>query len=128
MPFVKGQPRPLNAGRKKGTPNKKTLERMAREDAAKLLEAKALENGLPLDYMLRVMRDPTVEPHRRDAMAKAAAPYLHPQLAAIHHRHANADGTPIAPVIHLTIAPAPVSEASKPKLTHTGPNDDETVQ
>ena len=56
MPFVKGQPRPLNAGRKKGTPNKKTLERMAREDAAKLLEAKALENDLPLDYMLRVMR------------------------------------------------------------------------
>jgi len=49
MPFVKGQPRPLNAGRKKGTPNKKTLERMAREDAAKLLEAKALENDLPLD-------------------------------------------------------------------------------
>ena len=102
---------------------------MAREDAAKLLEAKALENGLPLDYMLRVMRDPTVEPHRRDAMAKAAAPYLHPQLAAIHHRHANADGTPIAPVIHLTInAPAPVSEAPKARLTHTGPNDDETVQ
>src|SRR6516164_653330 len=103
MPFVKGQPRPLNAGRKKGTPNKKTLERMAREDAAKLLEAKALENGLPLDYMLRVMRDPTVEPHRRDAMAKAAAPYLHPQLAAIHHRHANADGSPIAPTVSITI-------------------------
>src|SRR6516225_10204875 len=120
MPFVKGQPRPLNAGRKKGTPNRKTLERMAREDAAKLLEAKALENDLPLDHMLRVMRDPTVEPHRRDAMAKAAAPYLHPQLSAIHHRHANADGTPIAPVIHLTInGPTPVSEAPKPKLTHT---------
>jgi len=85
------------------------------------------EDEMPLDYMIRVMRDPTTEPHRRDAMAKAAAPYLHPQLAAIHHRHANADGTPIAPVIHLTInAPALVSP--KPKLTHTGPNDDETVQ
>ena len=58
MPFVKGQPRPLNAGRKKGTPNKKTLERMAREDATKILEAKALENDFPLDYMLRTMRDP----------------------------------------------------------------------
>ena len=86
MPFVKGQPRPLNAGRKKGTPNKKTLERMAREDAAKLLEAKALENDLPLDYMLRVMRDPAVEPHRRDAAAKAAAPYVHPTLAAVAHK------------------------------------------
>jgi hypothetical protein len=55
---------------------------------------------MPLDYMIRVMRDPTTEPHRRDAMAKAAAPYLHPQLAAIHHRHANADGTPISPTIN----------------------------
>jgi hypothetical protein len=96
--------------------------------AAKAEAAVAGARGeMPLDYMIRVMRDPTTESHRRDAMAKAAAPYL--QLAAIHHRHANADGTPIAPVIHLTInAPAPVSEAPKPKLTHTGPNDDETVQ
>jgi len=37
---------------------------------------------MPLDYMIRVMRDPTTEPHRRELMAKAAAPYLHPQLAA----------------------------------------------
>src|SRR5262249_46295357 len=29
----------------------------------------AATGELPLDYMLRVMRDPTVEPHRRDAMA-----------------------------------------------------------
>ena len=102
---------------------------MAREDAAKLLEAKALENDLPLDHMLRVMRDPTVEPHRRDAMAKAAAPYLHPQLAAIHHRHTNADGTPIAPTINLTInPPPPVSEASKLKLTNEGAKEGEPVQ
>jgi hypothetical protein len=125
MPFVKGQPRPLNAGRKKGTPNKKTLERMAREDAAKLLEARALENDLPLDHMLRVMRDPTVEPHRRDAMAKAAAPYLHPQLAAIHHRHANADGTPIAPTVIVTIMQPP---APKPQLTSVGPKSDDPIQ
>ena len=125
MPFVKGQPRPLNAGRKKGTPNKKTLERMAREDAAKLLEAKALENDLPLDHMLRVMRDPTVEPHRRDAAAKAAAPYVHPTLAAVAHRHVNADGTPIAPTVTVTIVATP---APKPQLTSVGPKSDDTVQ
>src|SRR6516164_1208763 len=107
MPFVKGQPRPLNAGRKKGTPNRKTLERMAREDAAKLLEAKALENDLPLDHMLRVMRDPTVEPHRRDAMAKAAAPYVHPTLAAVAHNHLDAKGKPIAPVITVSLPTCP---------------------
>jgi hypothetical protein len=33
---------------------------------------------LPLDYMLRVMRD--IDPHRRDYMAKAAVAYVHPRL------------------------------------------------
>jgi hypothetical protein len=89
------------------------------------LEAKALENDLPLDHMLRVMRDPTVEPHRRDAMAKAAAPYLHPQLAAIHHRHVNADGTPIGPTVVVTIMQPP---EPKPVLTSVGPKSDDTVQ
>ena len=125
MPFAKGQPRPLNAGRKKGTPNKKTLERMAREDAAKLLEAKALENELPLGYMLRTMRDPTVEPHRWDTMAKAAAPYVHPTLAAVAHKHLDAKGHPIAPVVTVTVMRAP---PETPRLTVKGPEDDETVQ
>jgi Protein of unknown function (DUF3235) len=35
------------------------------------------------DYMLRVMRDETVDHARRDAMAKAVAPYCHPQLASV---------------------------------------------
>jgi hypothetical protein len=99
-------PRPPKAGRKKGTPNKKTLERMAREEAAKLLSKKAYENDLPLDYMLRVMRDPNTDPHRRDAMAKAAAPYLHPQLSAVEHRVANADGSPIGPTVVHRPAPS----------------------
>jgi len=53
-------------GRKKGTPNNEGLQ--------------------PLDYMLQVMRDPTASEVRRDMMAKAAAPYRHPQLAAVAHR------------------------------------------
>jgi hypothetical protein len=52
---------------------------------------------LPLDYMLRVMRDPMVESTRRDAMAKAAALYLHAALASTQVRHANADGSPVGP-------------------------------
>jgi hypothetical protein len=40
----------------------------------------------PLDYMLSVMRDPTVEPARRDEMAKLALPYLHPKPTAIEHK------------------------------------------
>jgi hypothetical protein len=50
-----------------------------------------------MSYMLRVMRDPAVESTRRDAMAKAAAPYLHAALASTQVRHANADGSPVGP-------------------------------
>ena len=53
--------------------------------------------------MLAVMRDPMASEARRDMMAKAAAPYRHPQLAAVAHRHTNADGSPILPTINLTI-------------------------
>jgi hypothetical protein len=36
---------------------------------------------LPLEYMLRIMRDPTVEDARRDKMAVLAAPFCHPRIA-----------------------------------------------
>jgi len=63
-------------GRKKGVPNKVTLKR----------EAEVRASGLaPLDHMLAVMRDETAEPARRDEMAKAAAPYVHPKLASVEH-------------------------------------------
>jgi hypothetical protein len=38
---------------------------------------------LPLDYMLGVMRDPSAQPKRRDAMAMAAAPYLHAKMSSV---------------------------------------------
>lgn len=74
------------AGRKPGAPNKKTAEFV-----------KAVEDAgiTPLEYMLNVMRQepsPDLEPKDRlqaEAMrfeaAKAAAPYIHPRLAAIEH-------------------------------------------
>lgn len=37
---------------------------------------------VPLDYMLMVMRDESQPPERRDEMAKAAAPYVHPRLSS----------------------------------------------
>ena len=57
-------------GRKKGSKNKRTLA----GDAAK-------GGKLPLDYMLAVMRDESVDDLRRDDMARAAAPYLHARRA-----------------------------------------------
>lgn len=61
-------------GRPKGSVNKRT-------------QAFLRNNGgdLPLDYMLRVMRDPEQPAARRDDMAKAAAPFLHAKLQTIQH-------------------------------------------
>lgn len=59
------------AGRKKGTRAKKTVE---------LLEAVTTSGETPLEYMLRVMRDPIASFDRRDEMAKAAAPYVHSKM------------------------------------------------
>lgn len=60
-------------GRQKGTPNKKTVA---------LVEEIAATGETPLQYMLRVMRDTTVDHERRDKMAIAAAQYCHSRLAA----------------------------------------------
>jgi hypothetical protein len=64
--------RRIGSGRPKGAASK------ANEEA----RAKALASGVsPLDYMLGVMRDSSVDDARRDDMAKAAAPYLHSKMA-----------------------------------------------
>lgn len=66
-------------GRKKGTPNKATARR----------EREIAKSGpTPLEYMLEVMRNPKADNARRDDMAKAAAPYVHPKLSSMQHRGA----------------------------------------
>ena len=75
-------------GRKLGTPNRATT--------AVAIKAEVAASGeIPLDYMLRIMRDESVEPSRRDEMAKAAAPYVHPKLAAIENRHGVTEENPL---------------------------------
>ena len=61
-------------GRQKGSRNRATAEARAAAEAIGILL---------LDYMLGVMRDPAADLKRRDAMAMAAAPYLHPKLTAV---------------------------------------------
>jgi hypothetical protein len=61
-------------GRQKGARNRATAEARA------AAEAKGI---LPLDYMLSVMRDANTDAKRRDAMAMAAAPYLHPKVSPV---------------------------------------------
>ena len=84
----RGGQRP-GAGRKKGVQNRINAE--ARQ--------KAIKGGvLPLEYMLQVMRSPKADPTRRDEMARAAAPYVHPRLQQVQHA-----GDPLQPVIFLMI-------------------------
>lgn len=69
-------------GRKKGSPNKVKSKLAAKVEA---MEAAAAAGETPLDYMLRVMRDPTTTHDRRDRLAAAVAPYVHAKLASIVH-------------------------------------------
>lgn len=77
------------AGRPKGAQNKLSAE----------ARAAAVKGGItPLEYMLRVMRNPKAEPSRRDEMARAAAPYVHPRLQVTQ-----VAGDPLQPVIFQMI-------------------------
>jgi hypothetical protein len=72
------------AGRPKGAATTTRKRRIA-ERAAK-------EGITPLEYMLAVMRESS-DVRRRDEMAKAAAPYMHPKLAQVDV--GNKDGQPL---------------------------------
>lgn len=87
-------------GRKKGSTNKINDE----------IRRAAIETGeLPLQYMLRVMRDPKAEIARRDRMAESASSYLHPRLSAV--AHGGATGGPIRHVHDLSRLSGPELDA-----------------
>ena len=102
---TKGGARP-GSGRKLGSKSKATMKRAE-------VAAMALDNGItPLEYMLDLMRSPipddtdiatkaVLRGYRFEA-AKAAAPYVHPRLAAIEHT--GKDGSPLTPVLNVTIS------------------------
>jgi len=64
------------AGRKPGSPNKRTAETAARIEASGLT---------PLDFMLNVLRDEAESMENRCWAAEKAAPYVHAKLASIDH-------------------------------------------
>jgi hypothetical protein len=81
-------------GRKKGVPNKATAKKAA---------AIAATGITPLDYLLKVMRNPKADAQRRDEAAKAAAPYVHPKLSAVEM--SGPGGVPLSPpVINIGFA------------------------
>jgi hypothetical protein len=54
--------------------------------------------------MLAVVHNPKADPQRRDEMAKAAAPYIHPRIGLIS---ATADATHSAGPITVTVVSVP---------------------
>ena len=62
------------AGRKPGTINRFSKD---------LLEKASQSGLLPVDYLLGVMRDESLDTRLRIDAAKAAAPYVHQKLSAI---------------------------------------------
>lgn len=65
------------AGRKAGSPNKRTAEMVAKAEASGLT---------PLEYMLDVLRNAGADPKDRMWAAEKAAPYVHARLASVEHK------------------------------------------
>ena len=80
-------------GRRKGSRNRATAEARAAAEATGIL---------PLTYMLSVMRDTSADQKRRDAMAVAAAPYVHPKLSAVDARLSGASEKSVTTRIEVT--------------------------
>lgn len=64
------------SGRPKGVRNRNTNE---------IIKAAAAHGLTPLDYMLGELNNPNTDIDRRDRLAAAAAPYLHPRLQSVQH-------------------------------------------
>src|SRR5467141_1187165 len=64
------------AGRPKGSRNRATIAREARQREALATARAANANLSAIDYLLQVLRDPTTPPGRRTEVAKFVAPYL----------------------------------------------------
>ena len=70
----------MNGGRRPGAGRPKGAVSLS---TRAIFEAMASGGEMPIQYMLRVMRDPNAPSLRRDEMAKMAAKYLHPQITQI---------------------------------------------
>ena len=84
MPFQRGQPRPANAGRRAGTPNKVAAD----------FRERILRSGLsPADFLAATFRDETQPINVRVDCAKTLCSFLYPRLANVDIGSAN--GAPL---------------------------------
>jgi hypothetical protein len=88
-------------GRPPGAKNKATIAKEAfTEEAVRA----ALDAGIsPLDVMLKVMRGDGTITERQFSAAQAAAPYVHPRLAAVDSTVSGKGGGPVRMIIEERI-------------------------
>lgn len=85
------------AGRKKGVPNKRT----------QLVQDAVAASGItPLDFMLKVMRDPKKPFDMRLDAAKAAAPYVHAKLQSVEVSGKGGGAIEITQITRKIVRPA----------------------
>ena len=86
-----------------------SIAKMRELTAEAMKSEETRQNMTPLEYMLHVMNDPVVDPIRRDRMAVAAAPFVHPKAdtvmagkkqAAEEEAKTNDQGTAWAALLH----------------------------
>ncbi len=77
MPFKKGQPRAPTAGRRKGTPNKRTT------DLAAYLDSLIEKHGCPFDGLLKIAQNEEVEMPTRVRAYGEFLSYRHPKLRSV---------------------------------------------
>ena len=88
-------------GRPPGAKNKATI---AKEWFTEEAVRAALDAGIsPLDVMLKVMRGDGTITERQFSAAQAAAPYVHPRLAAVDSTVSGKDGGPVRMIIEERI-------------------------
>jgi hypothetical protein len=57
-----------------------------------IIEAAKSNGEMPIDYMLRIMRDENAPDARRDRMARAAAAYMHSKLSTVEDEQEGDEG------------------------------------
>jgi hypothetical protein len=72
----RGGPRPNSGGARPGAGRPPKQHTQVEDSLAE-------SSRTPLEYMLAVMNDPAADPIRRDKMAQAAAPFVHPKLGSV---------------------------------------------
>src|SRR5215831_1047060 len=106
--------RNMKGGR--GGPKRYTIEQRRESDEIERARESAVnaDRTMPLEFLLRTMRNPDLDRHERFAAAKAAAPYCHPVLQAVAHRYLGADGAPLAPMVTVNVLTAPPATIEQP--------------